>query len=91
MFISDRTRPLIDTLVKATGFGSNDVDKASSTVTYEGSESPDGEWVILEVTVADTITSMRYATAKNNPSKTSYSTAWTDRASLTYDYYSVAF
>lgn len=64
----------------------NDVDKASSTVTYAGEESVDGKWRVRKITKSGNITSIRHATIRNNPDYTSYEDAWADRTSLTFDY-----
>lgn len=78
--------------VKATmnKFSVNNIDEASSTVTYFGKESDEGFWVILK---KDTSSgkAFTYATINNNASVTSYSSAWSARASLTYGVYSSAF
>jgi len=68
----------------------NDVDEATSTLTYVGKEDGDGNWAIQKIDESSG-TSITYATVTNNSGTTSYSTAWTNRASLTYNDYSVAF
>lgn len=72
-------------------FGTNDVDKNSSTVFYEGLEDLDGNWQVVKTTMSPTVTSNRFATLKNNPTVTTYTDAWTGRAGLTYELYSLAF
>jgi len=72
-------------------FGTNDVDKSSSTLFYEGLEDAGGTWQIVKISISGNITSNRFATKTNNPSNTSYSDAWTNRATLTYGTYSQAF
>lgn len=71
-------------------FETNDVDEVSSTFTYNGQEDKNGTWCIQSIDSSSGV-SIRFATALNNPTYTSYSTAWTARASLTYDLFSVAF
>jgi arabinogalactan endo-1,4-beta-galactosidase len=72
------------------GFESNDVDQVSSTLLYDGGEDPEGQWCIQKVD-STTGVSIRFATIKNNSTYTNYTDAWTDRASLNYDLFSVAF
>jgi hypothetical protein len=72
-------------------YGTNDVDKASSTVVYEGLEDADGGWQIVQISTSGNVTSNRFATQENNSAVTSYSDAWSGRAGLTYGYYSEAF
>jgi len=72
-------------------FGTNDIDKVSSNTFYEGLEDLDGNWQLVQNITTGTVTSMRYATLKNNGAVTSYSDAWTNRATLQYDVYSIAF
>jgi hypothetical protein len=71
-------------------FETNDVDKVSSTLLYNGLENKDGTWCIQEVNSSSGV-SLRYATAVNNSTYGSYNAAWTDRATLTYDLFSIAF
>ena len=70
--------------------GTNNIDEASSTLTYVGKEDADGVWVIMAIDTSSG-TSITYATQTNNPTYTNYSDAWTDRASLTYSAYKDAF
>ena len=72
-------------------YATNDVDDVSeANIAYIGKEDPAGDWYIEKVDTSSG-TSVRYATINNNSSYTTYSTAWTDRASLTYDTYGTAF
>lgn len=62
----------------------------SGTDTYVGYEIVSGGWLIKHIdTSAGTV--IRFASQKNNTGTTDYSTAWTNRASLTYGLYSEAF
>ena len=70
-------------------YGTNNVEEIGA-ITYIGKEDPAGSWFIQKVDTSSG-TSIRYASVKNNPSTTSYTTAWTNRASLTYDTYGIAF
>lgn len=72
-------------------FGTNDIDKVDSTTFYEGLEDAEGTWQIVKSISVSPLTSMRFATIKNNPSLNSYSAAWAARASLTFDTYGTAF
>jgi len=71
-------------------FGANDVESASSTLTYVGKEDASGAWLIMKIDESSG-TSIQYATVSNNPTVTSYSNAWSNRATLTYGDYSDAF
>jgi hypothetical protein len=72
-------------------YATNDVDKSSSILFYEGLEDAEGSWQIVKTTLNGNITSMRFATVLNNSSYSSYTNAWTDRESLVYGFYSQAF
>lgn len=75
--------------VPATRYAVNDVENASATVTYVGSESVSGTYLIRKIDKTSG-TQVRYATQLNNASVTTYTQAWTNRATLTYDLYSTA-
>jgi len=69
----------------------NDIDDYSTAyVTYIGKETKDGEWLIMKLDTSSG-TVIRYATVTNNPSYTTYSSAWAARASLNYDPYADVF
>lgn len=72
-------------------FSTNDLETAGD-ITYIGKEKGDGTWCIMQLDETTDLV-QRYATVANNPSYTSYSAAWTDRADggFNYDYYSIAF
>lgn len=72
-------------------FATNDIDKASSTVVYEGLMDNNGVWQIVQTTTDGNVTSIRFATTLNNPTVTSYGDAWTDRTDLDYGTYYQAF
>jgi hypothetical protein len=72
-------------------YATNDTDNTDPNNFYEGLEDAEGSWQIALITKDGTIEHHRFATNKNNPTYTSYASAFTDRATLTYDYYSVAF
>lgn len=68
-------------------FQVNSIDEVSAVLTYIGYESMDGYWYIKKITD----TAVQHATEKNNTSYTAYDTAWTNRASLTYENFTDAF
>lgn len=72
----------------------NDMDDGdtAANVLYVGLEDKDGAWCVFvfDETTA-TLPEKQYATITNNPTTTTYSTAWTNRASLTYQDYKDAF
>lgn len=76
------------------GFVSNDfgnftvlnVDENTSTTTYVGKTDNYGNWVIQKI-IADPNIAVTYASAVNNPTYTTYSSAWASRTSLSYDSY----
>lgn len=66
-------------------YKTNDIE--SGTTSYFGKSSPEGYWALIQLTGSV----VGYATATNNPSVTTYSSAWTNRATLTYGRYDEAF
>lgn len=62
-------------------------DQEEGTTSYYGFTASDGTWQVRKIT--DTLVS--YATEANNGSVTSYTDAWTNRATLTYGRYDQAF
>jgi len=78
-----------DIIANTKPYGTNNIDEASSTLTYVGKEDKDGVWVIQKIDTSSG-TSITYATQTNNPTYTSYSDAWTDRSLLVYSQYSEA-
>lgn len=56
--------------------------KTSGGITHTGNENSEGDWFIMKV-AGDAI---RYASNNNNPSYPEYESAWTNRASLEYNY-----
>jgi len=87
--------PVSDSLKRKTtasggAFGTNNIDEASSTLTYVGKEDADGAWVIQKIDTENGV-SITYATQKNNPTIDNYSDAWTNRSSLTFGTYKEAF
>jgi len=71
-------------------FNVNDIAEESSTVTYIGMENSEGNWYLKKI---DTTSgnSFSHATITNNPSVTTYSSAWSNRATLTYQDFKEAF
>lgn len=73
-------------------YGTNDVDANVSGITYEGLETADGGWQVVQTSTSGTVTSNRFATQKNNASVTTYADAWAAReTTLTFGTYSEAF
>jgi|DEB0MinimDraft_6_1074348.scaffolds.fasta_scaffold03321_4 hypothetical protein len=68
----------------------NDIEEASTTITYIGQEEKDGDWYLKKIDTSSAAI-FSHATATNNPSVLTYSNAWTSRASITYGDYSTAF
>lgn len=63
----------------------NDIEEA--TTSYFGYTKPDATWLLKKLTD----TSVSYATETNNGAVTSYTDAWTNRATLTYERFDQAF
>lgn len=63
----------------------NDIEEA--TASYFGYTKPNGTWLVKSLTA----TSVAYATVSNNGAVTSYTDAWTARATLTYGRFDEAF
>jgi hypothetical protein len=57
-------------------------------VTYIGAIDGDGNWLIKKIDKDDENLT-KYAVESNNPTYDNYVSAWTDKASLTYDYYNL--
>jgi len=71
-------------------FNVNDVDEAGSGITYVGKEDKTGNYWIIKVDESANPTTLRHATKANN-SETSYSSAWSNRVSLTYNNFNKVF
>ena len=72
----------------------NDIDNGNTTtdVVYLGMEKGDGSWCVKKIDNTTAATpAFQYATVANNGAVTTYSSAWSQIASLTYNDYSVAF
>lgn len=71
-------------------FEASDQDTVSATYNYFGFLTQDGQWVIQRFDMSVTnIINYRYATLSNNAGYNVYSSAWTDRAALTFDYFNL--
>jgi len=71
----------------ATELQSHFVDEANATTTYVGANARNGTGTQLNVKkiiVSGTVTTITYATIVNNGAQTTLSSAWTNRATLTY-------
>lgn len=74
------------------GYETNDVDLSDDPIRYECQENKDGEWLFVKIDPSNaSLRSFRFATIKNNPTKHTYTQAYSSRKSLTYGYYSQAF
>ena len=71
-------------------YQTNDFIEATSTQLYLGKQTASGAWLVMSIDTTSGVV-IRYATVTNNPATTIYTTAWTNRATLTYGYYSEAF
>ena len=72
-------------------YGTNHYEKVDATTEYVGKENNTGVWLILKIVTDGEDKTLTYATIKNNSSVATYSAAWTNRATITYALYSVAF
>ena len=72
-------------------FSGNDFEDVG-TALYIGKESATGEWWLKKVdTSVDGALPTGHASVTNNPAITSYTSAWTNRATLTYGDFTGAF
>lgn len=81
-------------LLKISSYLINDLDDGDTTsnILYIGLEDPSGNWCVSKFDeTTQTLPTKQYATVDNNSSTTTYSDAWTNRATLTYNDYSVVF
>lgn len=81
----------IDTIEATSGGGNvfelyqvNEVDDAGGGVTYVGKANTSGDWLIEKLTEASGDITKVYANLSNNVSFGTFSSAWTNRATLTY-------
>ena len=77
-----------------TSYQTNDIDDngTATDILYIGLEDEDGAWCVQKFDeTTSTLPTIQYATVINNGGTTTYSTAWTGRAALTYNDYSVVF
>lgn len=70
-------------------FKTNDIEEASSTLTYMGQQDGDGDWLVVKIDESSD-TNFSYASIKNNSTIKSYASAWTGRDGLNYDNYEIA-
>ena len=57
----------------------------SGSITYIGKENTSGTWLLTQIDESNGVV-LRYANVSNNSGYTTYATAWTNRATLDYDY-----
>lgn len=72
-------------------YKTNDIEDAGSDIFYFGKEDKVGDWLIIRIDESGNPDTYQYATESNNSLYTDYSTAWINRATLTYNDYSTAF
>ena len=68
----------------------NDIEEASTTVTYIGQEDKAGNWYLKKIDTSSNV-AFGHATVTNNPTISSYGSAWAGRGTITYQDYSNAF
>lgn len=61
----------------------HDLDESGNPITYIGKEKNDGNWLVQEMDETSGLV-MRYANISNNATRTTYSAAWSNRATLSY-------
>lgn len=61
-------------------------DQDVGATSYYGYINKEGEWYIIKETVAGSVTSYRYIRGASG-----YATNWTNRATLSYDYFDATF
>lgn len=64
-------------------------DYTTTNVTYVGKMKSDGTWLFIKVDKTGNFKSFRYANISNNATKTTYALAYSDRTTLTYDYFNI--
>ena len=92
----DESRRVVTTVGDSSmsSYRTNDIDDNGTTlnIVYVGMEHPEGAWALMKFNDTDEIyPHLKYATIVNNVDVDDYSTAWTDRSSLEYSDYSIAF
>lgn len=66
------------------GYAASDTDESDGTYNYYGFLKADGSWYIMRITKDNT--AIRYFTGVSG-----YTTNWTNKAGLSYDYFNVIF
>jgi hypothetical protein len=66
-------------------------DYTVPSVTYIGKEDASGVYQIKKIDETGTFPVVTYASITNNPTLTTYTTAWAGRVTATYNIYSTAF
>ena len=62
----------------------HDMESPTSTLSYIGKQDNLGKWLILELNESTGLV-LRYANVSNNSGQTTYTAAWANRASLTFE------
>jgi len=79
-----------DTLINRLDTNINNFEEASATVNYLGMEDKDGVAVVEKIDTTSGVI-ITYATIINNPTRTTYTDLWDNRATNTYSQYGGAF
>lgn len=75
-----------------TKWGTNHIDDyTTADTTYIGKEKADGTWWIIKIDETGNFPVFTHASVTNNPTLTTYSTAWAARTTATYNIYESAF
>jgi hypothetical protein len=74
----------------ANEFNTNDIEEVSAIVTYIGMEDKNGCWYVKKIDTSSDV-NFSHAMETNNPTVTSYTDAWVNRATLTYNNYGDVF
>jgi hypothetical protein len=83
----DKQDDIITAIQEVSGeYNTNDIDEASSTVTYIGMEREEGNYLMKKIDTSSG-NSFQYASVNNNSGYTTYNTAWAARTSLSYANY----
>ncbi len=63
----------------------NDLDDVGGGVTYLGQFKPEGSWLVKRITETGDDLAVDYANLSNNPTRITYTDAFTNRLTLTYE------
>ena len=60
------------------------IDEISKTLFYFGKQTSTGIWLLQKLETSSNVTTISYANIGNNATQTTYTLAWTNRLTLTY-------